>query len=131
MYQRKQAESKQAGVHLVEIDLIRGGPHVLDLPLEILEGLPRWDYLVNLVRRGGSEYQFYPLRLRDPLLRIRLPLNAGDEDATLDLQAAINLAYDIGPYPESLDYQHEPVHPLAADDSAWAVDILRGEGLRN
>jgi hypothetical protein len=130
MYQRKQEEARQAGIHLVEIDWIRRGPHVLDLPESALHELDRWDYLVNLVRRGGVEYEFYPIRLRNRLPTIRIPLDARDEDAALNLQAVFDESYQIGPYPESLNYLSEPIHPLPADDAAWANEMLVQAGLR-
>jgi hypothetical protein len=130
MYLRKQEEARQAGIHLVEIDFIRRGPHVLDIPESFLQDIGRWDYLVNLVRRDGTEFEFYPLRLRDRLPAIRIPLRAGDDDAALDLQAVFNESYDIGPYPESLNYSMDPQHPLAEDDAAWAHELLVHAGYR-
>ena len=130
MYPRKQLELKDAGVHLVEIDRIRRGPHVAEVPEEVIEEPRPWDYLVNLVRRGSGEYQFYPIRLRDRLPRLRIPLKIGDADAVLDLQAVFDRAYDIGPCPERLRYERDPAPPLVAEDAAWADQILRDKGLR-
>jgi hypothetical protein len=130
MYLRKQEEARSAGIHLVEIDLIRRGPHVLDIPEANLQDLDRWDYLINLVRRGTNEYEFYPLRLRNHLPVIRIPLANGDDDAALDLQAIFNESYEIGPYPDSLNYADEPQHRLADDDATWANEILVRAGYR-
>ena len=49
-----------AAVPLVEIDLIRRGTHVLDVPFSLLEDMPEWDYLANLVRRDSSGFEFSP-----------------------------------------------------------------------
>jgi hypothetical protein len=130
LYLRKQGEVLYADVHLVEIDLIRRGPHILDVPLDVVDALRPWDYLVNLTRRGSDEYEVYPNRLRNRLPRIRIPLKAGDEDAVLDLQEVVDRAYDIGPYPERIDYTSDPSPRLSADDAAWADQILKEKGLR-
>jgi len=123
LYEQKQAETREAGVHLVEIDLLRDGPRVVEFPDVLLEELPRHDYLVNVARRGGEDYEIYPVRIRDRLPRIRVPLKAGEEDEVLDLQAALDRAYDQGPYPERLDDARPPTPPLADDDAA------RGRGV--
>jgi hypothetical protein len=130
LYLRKQEEMRDAGVSLVEIDFIRRGSHVLDMPEEVTEGLRPWDYLVNTVRRGSDMYELYPMKLSSRLPRIRIPLKTGEEDAVLDLQEACQRAYAIGPYPERINYNSPPTTPLAADDDAWADQILREKGLR-
>jgi len=128
LYEQKQADTREAGVHLVEIDLLRDGPRVVEFPDVLLEDLPRHDYLVNVARRGGEDYEIYPIRIRDRLPRIRVPLKTGDDDEVLDLQAVLDRAYDLGPYPERLDYTQPPRPPLAADDAPWAAELLGGPG---
>ncbi len=131
LYQRKQQELAAAGVNLVEVDLIRNGPHVMDVPEEVVESRRPWEYLVNLVRRGSDEYQFYAIPLRSPLPRVRIPLREGDEDAVLDLQDVFQQACGYGPYPERIDYTSPPSPPLSPEDDAWADQILRSNGLRD
>lgn len=130
LYQRKQAELRDAGVHLVEIDLIRRGPHILDVPQVALENLARWDYLVNLCRRRSDDHEVYPIRIRNPLPRIRIPLKNDESDVALDLQAAFNRAWEEGPFLERIDYNTNPPTPLAEDDADWADELLRECGLR-
>jgi len=127
-YEQKQAETREAGVHLVEIDLLRDGPRVVEFPDVLLEDLPRHDYVVNVARRGGEDYEIYPIRIRDRLPRVRVPLKVGDEDEVLDLQAVLDHTYEQGPYPERLDYTRPPTPPLADDDAGWAAELLRSEG---
>ncbi len=131
LYQQKQQELREAGVHLVEVDLIRRGPHVLDIPQRVVEEARPWDYLVNLARRGSRELEFYAIPMQQSLPRIRVPLKSGGEDATLDLQLAFNRSYEIGPYPERLNYAAAPPEPAFTDDRArWADKLLRTRGLR-
>jgi hypothetical protein len=130
LYRRKQQEAHESGINLVEIDLVRDGPHILDIPASLLATLPRWTYLVNLARRGSDKYEFYPVSLREKLPRIRIPLKEGDEDAVLDLQVVFDRAYELGPYPERLDYMAEPMPPLPEEDSRWVHEILKDKGIR-
>jgi hypothetical protein len=130
LYQKKQQETQEAGVHLVEIDLIRRGPHVLDVPEAFLEQLPRWDYLINTCRRNSDRYEVYPVRIRDRLPRIRVPLKEGDEDVVLDVQAVFNRAYQVGVYADRINYKVDPPVPLADDDAAWARQLLKKKGHR-
>lgn len=131
LYLRKQEEFRSAGIHLVEVDLIRRGPHVLDIPEEVAEGLRPWEYLVNIARRGSQEYEVYPIKLRDSLPRVRIPLESNDDDAVLDLQNVFDQSYDINPYPERANYQSPPPPPeLNEDDRVWVGEILKLEGLR-
>jgi hypothetical protein len=129
-YQKKQAGLREGGVHLVEIDLLRRGPHDLDVPRTAVEIMRPWHYLANIVRRGGEGYEVYPIALRTRLPKIGIPLNSGDEDAVLDLQALFETAYDNGPYRVRVDYTEEPVIPLADDDARWADELLRAANLR-
>lgn len=130
LYRRKRHEWRKSGVHIVEIDLLRSGKHLLDVPLESLASLKPRDYLVNVVRAHSKEYEVNPIKVRDSLPNIWIPLKDGDEDAVLELQAVMNDAYGRGPYPDRLDYTSEPVPPLRIEDQAWADELLRQKGFR-
>ena len=129
LYRRKQRDTQLHGIHLVEIDLTRRGRSIVDLPSEILR-VENCDYLANLVRHRRLDFEYYPIRLRDRLPRIRLPLRAGDEDAVLDLQQAFDDAYDTGPYSVRVDYSSVCEPPLGENDAAWANELLKTKGLR-
>jgi hypothetical protein len=125
LYQQKQRELRAAGVHLVEIDLIRRGQHVLDVPPAVVEARRPWHYLVNVVRRSADEHQFHPIGLRSGLPRFRLPLRTGDEDAALDLAEVFARAYAIGPYEERIDYTLPPPEPaFSKEDTEWLAERL-------
>ena len=110
--------------------VLRGGRHIVEVPSSFLINCQPWDYLVNISRANHTYFDVYPIRLRSRLPRIRIPLKAGDKDAVLDLQAVFNQAYDTGPYPDRVNYQADPVPPLAPDDDAWARQLLQDAGLR-
>jgi hypothetical protein len=75
--------------HLVEIDLLRGWE---PMPAE---DRPEGDYsvLVSRAERRPAA-QFWPIRLRDRLPVIPIPLRPADQDARVDLQEVLHLAYD-------------------------------------
>jgi len=120
-YLRKRHQYFQARVNLVEIDLLRGGPR---LPLE---DLPECDYYVLIGR--SEEYPrvaVWPLRLRDVLPTIPIPLRPSDGNASLDLQAVLQRAYDAAGYRHYI-YEGTPKPPLSEADQAWAVELTGNE----
>lgn len=60
LYKLKQQELREASVHLVEVDLLCGGSHVLDVPEAVVLDLKPWDDLVNLARRESTEVRGVP-----------------------------------------------------------------------
>jgi hypothetical protein len=129
-YVRKQEETLNSRSHLVEIDLLRQGAHVVAVPRRELHRYEPWDYVICLHRADTYEYPFYVNRVREPLPKIRIPLTAGISDVVLDLQEAFDQAYDAGPYARRVDYTEDPIPPLSPDDAAWADALLREKGKR-
>jgi hypothetical protein len=113
-YLAKRRQIYASNVHLVEIDLLRGGPR---LPLDDLLDC---DYCI-LVSRAEErpDIGIWPLRLRERLPVIPIPLRAPDSDARLDLQEALHRLYDAAGY-EDYIYSGAPQPPLHPDDAAWA-----------
>jgi hypothetical protein len=130
LYRQKQAEAEQAGVSLVEIDLILGGKRVLSVPLSRIKFRYRTRYQA-IVRRGWKwqEAEVYPLPLHERLSTIPVPLRQRDRDAPLNLQALIDKAYQIGCY-DDIDYQEDADPPLEGHDAEWADALLRKAGKR-
>ncbi|QDT39568.1 DUF4058 family protein [Stratiformator vulcanicus] len=131
LYRRKQKETRRAGIHLVEVDLLRGGRPIVDLPPAVFENSKAHDYAINIGRRGSEDFEFYLLGVRERLPRIPVPLRARDTDVVLDLQVCVNAAFDTGPYEDRIDYTEEPNPPLEAEDAAWADGVLRAAKLRH
>jgi Protein of unknown function (DUF4058) len=132
LYLTKQQELFESQTHVIEIDLLRRGEHTVVVPRERLQGRGHWDYLVCLHRGGqGNRCEVWPVTLRQPLPRIRVPLADGDPDVVLDLQAVFNRCYDEGAYTRRLDYRREPTPPLQREEAIWADQVLRDRGLRS
>jgi hypothetical protein len=117
-YVAKRRQICATPTHLVEIDLLRGGPR---MPME---DLPDCDYYV-LVSRSETrpDVEVWPLRLRDRLPVIPIPLRAPDADAQLDLQQVLHRLYDTAGY-EDYIYTGMPRPPLHPDDAIWAQQFI-------
>jgi uncharacterized protein DUF4058 len=121
-YLSKRNTYLRSGVHLVEIDLLRGGPRMPLAPR------PRGDYCVVVSRaQERPEADVWSIRLREPLPTIPIPLRLGDTDAQLDLQAVLNRVYDAAGYGHYM-YRHQPEPPLSAEHQSWADEILANAG---
>jgi len=124
-YLRKQLELLQAGVSLVEIDLLREGDWIVAVPLHALKPNLRTMYRV-VVRRGWQRLraEYYPISLAERLPTIRVPLRPTDADVPLDLQKLIDQCYEDGGY-DDIDYASDPEPPLSAAAADWAAQLLR------
>jgi hypothetical protein len=126
-YLEKQKELLNQNVHLVEIDLLRGGAHTTAVPrARALKAAGAFDYhaCVHRFDRRG-EFLVYAFRLQDPLPEVDLPLLPGDGAVRVDLQALFNGAYDGGPYRRRIRYgQDEVVPPLAPREAEWAEEVV-------
>jgi hypothetical protein len=129
-YRRKQQECLDAGVSLVEIDLVREGRPVFSISADEIPANIRTPYQA-VVRRGwlDSEIEVYRLPLCEPLPAIRIPLRETDSDIALDLQSLIDLAYANGGH-DDLNYQADAHPPLIGEDAEWADALLRAAGKR-
>jgi hypothetical protein len=106
----------------VEIDLLRAGPK---MPWA---DLPECDYYAIVSRHaaranGNPRADLWPLRVRDPLPTIPIPLRPGEAEPTLDIQAILHRIYDAAGYAMFL-YRTDPDPPLSSADAVWAAQIL-------
>jgi hypothetical protein len=120
--QRKKRERLlEAGVHLLEVDLLRRGTR-------ILAGHPRLppcSYLVTLTRSRAPGIGVWALGLRSPLPEIPVPLREPDPDVSLRLGDCLRAVYDEAAYDLSIDYRKlPPPPPLEAEDEAWMAELM-------
>ncbi len=130
-YLERQQHFLAAGVNLVEIDLVRGGTHLVCIERERLRLPAGTCYLVCVARilgDGSSRREVYLCPLREPLPTIRVPLRRGDPDNALPLQALVDRCYRTGRY--WLSDRNRAVQPPAADEAenAWMEERLRAAG---
>jgi hypothetical protein len=123
-YLRKRGELMRSESHLVEIDLLRGGRR---LPVS---GLPECDYYAAVSRVGERpEVDVWPVKLRERLPEISIPLADPDPDVPLDLKAMLDLVYDRSRYGPRL-YRRPIQPPLEPDDAEWAKQFVPAEAAR-
>jgi hypothetical protein len=117
-YLTKRGQILASGAHLVEIDLLRGGPR---LPME---NSPACAYYV-LVSRAEERplADLWPIALRQQIPVIPIPLSSPHSDAQLDLQALLHRIYDAAGYEDDI-YAGEPHPRLAPEDDAWARSLV-------
>ena len=126
-YEQKRREIMTSSSHFVEIDLLREGDH-----LHTRELLPEAEYFVHVSRKDRRPRGYvWPIRLRQRLPVIAIPLKSGDADAELDLQAVLSTAYDRAAYDLEIDYRSEPTPPLCGEVAEWANALLVSKGLRS
>jgi hypothetical protein len=130
LYRQKQQQLNTGGVSLVEIDLLRAGEHVLNVPSRRIPRGHRTAYRV-CIRRGWRprRVELYRAPLEKRLPRIQVPLRETDQDVTLDMQALIELCYRNGRY-DRTDYTVAPDPPFDPPTAAWANELLKAKGLR-
>lgn len=127
LYLRKQREILDSDVHLVEIDLLRGGEHTTAVPRDrALKKAGPFDYHVCIHHFDNLEdYFVYAIRLQDRLPEISIPLLPGDTPVPIDLQAVFDRCYDTGPYRRRIRYGELPLEPpLLLEQAEWATKLL-------
>jgi hypothetical protein len=92
LYLRKQREILGGKVHLVEIDLLRGGEHSTAVPCQRVRAeVGPFDYHVCMHHFDNLEdYFIYPIQLHERLPQIAIPLLPGDPAVTIDLQTLLD-----------------------------------------
>jgi hypothetical protein len=121
-YLGKRGRVLSSSVHLVEIDLLRGGPR-----MPFAAPLPDCAYYVLVSRmEKRPQADLWPMQLRDQLPVVPIPLREPDADVQIDLQKVLHKVYDAARYGNYV-YEGAPQPALSAADAAWAREILAGQ----
>lgn len=126
-YQRKRRDLLRSEVHLLELDLLRGGERP-----PLVEPVPEAPYYAVLSReQRRPTVEVWPIHLVDPLPVLPVPLRPPDADTPLDLGKAVTSVYERGAYASQIDYRRPPPPPeLSELERNWLDDLLRDKGLR-
>ncbi|PDW02778.1 DUF4058 family protein [Candidatus Viridilinea mediisalina] len=126
-YEKKRRELFTAGVHLLEIDLLRGGKRPQLAPSTQLPAAP---YFVFLSRaEHWPEIDIWACTFERPLPTVPVPLRRPDPDAALPLNQVLHQVYRNARYDLQIDYRAAPPPPdLSATDAAWLEAHLRERG---
>jgi hypothetical protein len=120
-YRRKRRDILRSSVHLLELDLLRGGERP---PLE--RPVPAAPYYVVLSRADQRPtVEVWPIQLADSLPVLPVPLLEPDPDVPLDLGRLVTNVYERGAYISQIDYRQPPPPPeLSEVEAAWLNEIL-------
>lgn len=121
-HQRKRTDLMRAGVNLLEIDLLRSGRR---WPTSN-QPLPDDPYFIFLWRAfDPRSLGIWPLKLREPIPLVPVPLLDPDPDVPLDLTLAIHTIYDRAGYDMRIDYTQPPPKPdFPAEDIHWIEELV-------
>ncbi|MEZ4939637.1 MAG: DUF4058 family protein [Saprospiraceae bacterium] len=118
-YREKWERLHYAGVHLIEIDLLRRGERPLAHPY-----LPKCHYMVALLRAGVGKTQIWAMTVKDPLPVLPVPLKKPDEDSVLDLGQAMKDMYEQGLFEKSINYSELPPPPaFTPEELDWLKSL--------
>lgn len=121
-YVRKLHALRRAGIHVLEIDLLRRGRRSLSAA-----EIPATSYRMALMRSGTRSSEIWTVGLRDPLPTLPVPLRGPDPDVSVNLGAALGAIYDRAAYDCSVDYTVDPPPPTLSDDERTWVRGRIGE----
>ena len=120
-YKEKQQQLFQADVHLLEIDLLRGGQRTFPHPDAV-----NADYLIALTRNGQQKTELWTIDLTEKLPNIPIPLLPEDNDLILNLQNLVDTLFEQRCYGEYLDYSQMPPLPkLSKDKRKWLESVIQ------
>ncbi len=114
-YREKRLRWHYAGVHLLEINLLRRGERPMEHPY-----LPKSHYMVSLVKAGVGKALIWAMSIKDPLPTVPVPLRHPDGDIRLDLDQALKDLYSQRSLEKSIDYTETPPPPVfSKDELEW------------
>lgn len=123
-YVHKLRRYLEAGVNVVEIDLLRSSRSRLIVQNEELPPHRQAAYMTCLCRQTNPDlWEVYPMPLRNPLPTLPIPCRETDDDVPLSLQPLIDQIYTEGGH-DDIDYSRPVEPPLATDDAAWAAKCI-------
>jgi hypothetical protein len=119
-YRHKRSLLLQSPVHVLEIDLLRGGVRPGS---EVNEPSREVEYVLLVNRAIPGDFrlsEIWPVALNEPLPLLPIPLLDPDPDIALDLGTALRAIYARAGYDRRIDYRH-PVPPpdLRPEMVAW------------
>lgn len=119
-YRNKRQRLIKAGIHLLEIDLLRRGKRAFTHPR-----IPKVTYQVTLTRSQANTANVWPIKLQDRLPVVLVPLREPDPDLLLDLGVVLKNIYDKAAYDFSIDYTMPPPAPsLTEEQERWLEGIV-------
>lgn len=117
-YLEKRGEILTSAAHFVELDLLRGGKRMPIRPQQDC------DYYAMVSRSWQRpEVGLWPIKLRDPLPTIPIPLRRGEPEPLIELKPVLDRTYDDAGYARRI-YRTPPEPSLSPADVEWAKGFL-------
>ena len=120
-YEAKRQTVLASPTNLVEIDLLRQWPAIIQLP-ERMDTHYRILVSASVNRPQASLYAF---DLQEPIPAFPLPLREEESEPIINLQGLLGDIYDQSGYDLVIDYNEEPAPPLGKKDAEWLVNWIR------
>jgi len=132
-YLQNRSELLEAGVNVVEVDLVRRGnwsallrPHVCPL-----DAITTYRTTVRYPHDGSRQrVSLYPMPLDRPLPPVAIPLRPSDAPVNLDLQPLIESVYVSGRYGRTIDYSRPCDPPLIDEELRMADTFIKSDRKR-
>jgi hypothetical protein len=124
-YEAKRQTILASATNLVEIDLLRQWPPIVQLP-ELARSHYRILVSPSVKRPQASLYAF---NVQDPIPAFPLPLREDEVEPIVNLQGLLGVIYDQSGYDLVIDYGEDPIPPLEPEATQWLMDWLRESGL--
>ncbi len=105
-YRKKRAAFLRNSVHLVELDLLRGGTPPYSDP-----NWPEGTYRVQTIDAIERTISFWSIKLADPLPVVTVPLLPSDPSLILNLQVTVEEVFRYSTYDRSINYQPDQLQP--------------------
>lgn len=138
MYASKRNAIMDAGVNLVEVDLIRKwglaftkfDPY--NVEEDVIQSLGRPPAHAVMVFRAEipEQREIYPVHYQNSLPACKVPLRSDDADIWLNLQELAELCHADAAFDQITDYSSNPEPPLSEEDNVWLDAHLKAKGLR-
>lgn len=137
-YAQKRLGLMQAGINLVEVDLIRRWGLAI-MQFEETESAPFLGqagqslpaHAVTVFRAELSQQrELYLISYQKTLPAIRVPLRPHDQDVWLNLQELAEVCHTDCAFDKGTDYTRDPEPPLSTEDAAWLDAHLKSRNLR-
>jgi Protein of unknown function (DUF4058) len=123
-YESKRQKILMTATHLVEIDLLRGLPH---MPILKFSGTSDYRILISRANKRPIS-DLYAFSVKEQIPAFLLPLQPFDTEPILDLQRLLDEIYDQAGYDLRINYTQPPVPPLSTENASWANLLLREKG---
>lgn len=120
-YEAKRQLILASATNLIEIDLLRQWPPIVQLPQQFQS---RYRILVSASAKR-PQASLYAFNLQDPIPAFPLPLEDEGCVSIVNLQGLMGEINDQSGYDLVTDYHQDPVPALSPEDALWLAEQVR------